>query len=78
MGGHGQEMWGWVVSFLIDSLAYVYHPRPLGQVKEGGLCRHQAQAGGHALSIACACSLASNRKDVSSRVKPSMKAEPRA
>lgn len=78
MGGHGQGEWGWVVSFLIDSLAYIYHCGPLRQAKEGELCRHQAQAGGQVLSRACACSLASSRKDASSRVKPSMKAEPRA
>lgn len=43
----------------------------------GRACRHQAHAGGQALSRACACSLASSRRDVSSRVKPSTKAGPK-
>lgn len=36
------------------------------------------QAGGQALSRTCACSLASSRKDASSRGKPSVKAGPKA
>lgn len=47
------------------------------QSEEGGLGRHQVQADGQALSRACTCSLASSRKDASSRVKPSVKPGPK-
>lgn len=40
--------------------------------------RHQAQADGQALSRTCTCSLASSRRDASSRAKPSAKAGPKA
>lgn len=72
-------------SFLIDrpvvgcsvTLAETCHPGPGDRPKrETG--RHQAQADGQALSSACACSLARNRMDASSRGKPSMKAGPKA